>query len=90
MQPYLGGLLHERPELLDALPTGGPGRGLPTREDLEGGIWRVPGSASPRPTFPTILRHFKEAEILRIALADLLRTADLAAVTRALSLLATC
>ena len=85
--PYLGGLLHERPELLDALPTGGPGRGLPTREDLEEDLARarLRNSAT---DVATILRRFKEREVLRIALADLLRTADLAAVTRALSLLA--
>jgi [glutamine synthetase] adenylyltransferase / [glutamine synthetase]-adenylyl-L-tyrosine phosphorylase len=85
--PYLGGLLHERPDLLDALPTGGPGRGLPTREDLEEELARSRYRDSATDV-PTILRRFKEREYLRIALADLLRTADLAAVTRALSLLA--
>jgi glutamate-ammonia-ligase adenylyltransferase len=85
--PYLGGLLHERPGLLDALPTGGPGRGLPAREDLDEDLARsrLRDSAT---DIPTILRRFKEREVLRIALADLLRSADLAAVTRALSLVA--
>jgi glutamate-ammonia-ligase adenylyltransferase len=85
--PYLGGLLHERPGLLDALTAGGPGRGLPAREDLEEELARSRLRESTTDV-PTILRRFKEREFLRIALADLLRTADLAAVTRALSLVA--
>jgi len=85
--PYLGGLLHERPDLLDALPTGGPGRALPTREDLEEDLARSRFRDSSADV-AMVLRRFKEREYLRIALADLLRTADLAAITRSLSLLA--
>ncbi|MFQ5876123.1 MAG: hypothetical protein ACE5JH_00295 [Acidobacteriota bacterium] len=85
--PYLGGLLVRHPGFLDVLASGGPSRGPRTREDLEEDLARFQllnadlGASN-------VLRRFKQREYLRIALADALGTADLSAITRALSLLA--
>jgi glutamate-ammonia-ligase adenylyltransferase len=85
--PYLGSLLLAHPELLDALPSGGPARGPRTREDLEEDLARFQ-SLRATSEISTVLRHFKQREYLRIALDDFLGTADLPAIMRALSLLA--
>jgi len=84
---WLGGLLIERPDILEAIPTAGPARALPAREDLEEDLARFQfraGIADPS----AVLRRFKEREYVRIALADLLRAADLGAITSSLALLA--
>ena len=85
--PHLGSLLVRDPQFLDALPSGKPGQTLRTREDMAEELARfqfVHGGAATS----KMLLHFKQREYLRIALADFLRTADLAAITRSLSLLA--
>src|SRR3989442_6780148 len=85
--PYLGSLLVQNREFLEAIPPGGLRRGPRTREDLEEDLARfVQLNAGNAPSI--VLRRFKKREILRIALADILAVADLPAVTRALSLLA--
>ena len=85
--PYLGSLLVQNPEFLEAIPPGGLPRGPRTREDLEEDLARfVQLNAGHDPSI--VLRRFKKREILRIALADILAVADLPGITRALSLLA--
>jgi len=87
LSPYLGSLLVQNPEFLDAMPAGGLPSGSRTREDLEEDMARfVHVHAEREPSI--VLRRFKKREILRIALADILGVADLPAVTRTLSLLA--
>ncbi len=85
--PYLGSLLVQNPEFLEAIPAGGLPRAPRTREDLEEDLARFVHLNSGRDT-SLVLRRYKKRELLRIALADLLAVADLPAVTRALSLLA--
>jgi [glutamine synthetase] adenylyltransferase / [glutamine synthetase]-adenylyl-L-tyrosine phosphorylase len=85
--PFLGGLLLSDPGFLDVLPVGSPDRGPRTREDLQEDLARFEAIESRRGP-SAILRRFKQREYLRIALTDFLGTADLAAITRALSLLA--
>ena len=85
--PYLGRLIVQHPDFLDAVQSGDAGRGLPDREDLEGEWSRFRGQHAPG-SLHSVLRLFKQRALLRIALADLLRTADLSQVTRALSTLA--
>ncbi|MEE9471361.1 MAG: hypothetical protein V3W32_06535, partial [Gemmatimonadota bacterium] len=85
--PYLGGLLVQNPDFLDVLPSGGPARGPRTREDLDEDLARFQ-FLNAGDDDSIVLRKFKQREYLRIALADALGTADLAAITRALSLLA--
>ena len=85
--PYLGSLVVQNPEFLDAIPAGGLPRAARTREDLDEDLARflhLSGGDDPS----LALRRFKKREVLRIALADLLNVADLSDVTRALSLLA--
>ena len=85
--PFLGNLLLQNPDFLEALPSGGPARGPRTREDLEEDLARFRSLSGGRDA-SALLRRFKQREFLRIALADFLGTADLGAITRALSLLA--
>jgi len=85
--PYLGGLLRQHPDFLEAVSASDPARGLPSREDLEEELARFQFGHS-QSSMPVVLRRFKQRALLRIALADLQRTADLPTVTRALSLLA--
>lgn len=85
--PYLGSLLRQHPDFLEAVSASDPARGLPSREDLEEELARFQFRHSGSP-MPVVLRRFKQRALLRIALADLRRTADLPTVTRALSLLA--
>lgn len=85
--PFLGRLLSQNPEFLEGLPAAGTGIRLRTREDLEEDFARfrfLHGSQD----ISTVLRRFRDREYPRIALADFLGSADLPAVTRALSLLA--
>ena len=84
--PYLADLMRADPEILDAVSSGPPRR-LPGREELEEELARFEARASADPS-QDVLRRFKQRETARIALADLLGAADLAAVTRALSILA--
>ncbi|MCZ6696790.1 MAG: bifunctional [glutamate--ammonia ligase]-adenylyl-L-tyrosine phosphorylase/[glutamate--ammonia-ligase] adenylyltransferase, partial [Acidobacteria bacterium] len=85
--PYLGGLLVQNPDFLEVLPSGGPARGPRTIEDLDEDLARFQ-SLRAGDDDSIVLRKFKQREYLRIALADALGTADLPAITRALSLLA--
>ena len=85
--PYLGGLLVQNPDFLDVLPSGGPAHGPRTLEDLDEDLARFQ-LLHAGDDDSIVLRKFKQREYLRIALADALGTADLAAITRALSLLA--
>ena len=85
--PYLGRLLVQNPSFLDTLPAGGSARAPRTREDLEEDLARFLALNSGRDP-SAALRLFKQREYLGIALADFLGTADLPAITRALSLLA--
>src|SRR3989442_12892896 len=82
--PYLGSLLVQNPEFLEAIPPGGLPRGPRTREDLEEDLARlVQLNAGHDPSI--VLRRFKKREILRIALADILAVPDLPGIPRALS-----
>jgi glutamate-ammonia-ligase adenylyltransferase len=75
------------PDVLEAVRAADPSGVLPSRDDLEQELARFQFRHSEsEPSL--VLRRFKQQALLRIALADLLRTADLAAVTRALSVLA--
>jgi len=83
--PYLGSLLVQNPEFIEAIPPGGLPREPRTREDLEEDLARFIHLRS-RQSPSLALRQFAKREILRIALADAEGAADLATVTRALSL----
>jgi glutamate-ammonia-ligase adenylyltransferase len=85
--PYLANLLIQNPEFLEALPSGAPSAGLPTREDLEEDLARFRFLHSDADV-STVLRWFRNREYPRIALADFLGAADLPTITGALSLLA--
>jgi len=84
---YLAALIVQHPDFLVSVSSADPARGLPAREDLEEELSRFQFRHSESP-LSVVLRRFKQRALLRIALADLLRTADLASVTRALSMLA--
>ncbi|HEV8119790.1 MAG TPA: glutamate-ammonia-ligase adenylyltransferase, partial [Candidatus Polarisedimenticolia bacterium] len=85
--PWLAGLLERDDDVLEALPSGTPPRALPTREDLEEELARFHLRHSSL-DLAVVLRRFKHREVARLALSDFLQLADLAAITRALSLLA--
>ncbi len=85
--PFLASLVIRDITVLNAIPTGAGPHTPRTREDLDEELARfahVNSGLEPS----VVLRRFKRRELLRIALADILGTADLPAVTRALSLLA--
>jgi glutamate-ammonia-ligase adenylyltransferase len=83
----MAGLLERDGDVLEALPSGSPPRALPTREDLEEELARFHLRHSSL-DLAVVLRRFKHREVARLALSDFLHLADLAAITRALSLLA--
>lgn len=85
--PFLGRLLAGNPDFLEGLSPGGPGAAPRTREDLHEDLARFQALHAAS-AHATVLRRFKQREYVRIALADFLGTADFAAITRALSLLA--
>ncbi|HXH27498.1 MAG TPA: glutamate-ammonia-ligase adenylyltransferase, partial [Candidatus Polarisedimenticolia bacterium] len=85
--PYLGGLLLRHPAFLEGLSAGRTAPRPRAREDLEEDLARFQFLHAGQ-DISVVLRHFKQREYLRIALADFLGAADLATITRALSQLA--
>jgi [glutamine synthetase] adenylyltransferase / [glutamine synthetase]-adenylyl-L-tyrosine phosphorylase len=85
--PYLGGLLLRHPNFLEGLSADRSGPRPRAREDLQEDLARFQFLNAGQ-DISVVLRQFKQREYLRIALADFLGTADLAAITRALSQLA--